>query len=265
MKPITLKALARELNLSVSAVSRALNNRHDIAQDTKRRVQEMAARLNYKPNAYASSLRSHRSKTIGIVLPKVDNHFFSLAIDGIEEVARENDYHVLISLTHEEPRQEAEIIKLLASGRVDGILLSSTGPDFAHLQLLRERGIPVVFFDRVYGQLPVAQVTTDDYESGYKATRHLLAAGCRTLVHLGISAHLSISQRRLQGYAAALRDQGRPYEPGLVLQNLTDTPASTDLIERLLTQRPDIDGIFASVEGLAMNSYEACHRLGRSG
>jgi len=261
MAPVSLKELARELNLSVSTVSRALNDSSDIAQQTKDRARALAAKLKYEPNPYASSLRNHKSRTIGVVIPEVNNHFFSLAINGIEEIARANNYHVLISLTHEEPQQEIETIKMLAGGRVDGLLVSTTSNEHNHLIELKERGIPLVFFDRVHEKATTAKVTTDDYRSAYKATSHLLDVGCRTILHLTIAGQLSISKRRLQGYTDALRDRGVAYEETLVLQGHTHEPDNTALIQSILQNRRDIDGIFASVETLAMSSYEACRNL----
>ncbi|MVN76957.1 substrate-binding domain-containing protein [Hymenobacter sp. HMF4947] len=264
MKPVNLKKLAQELNLSIATVSRALNDRYDISQPTKDRVRALANKLNYEPNHHASSLRRNKSKTIGVVIPEVDNHFFSLAIKGIEEVARRNNYHVLIYLSHEDYQRELAVMRLLASGRVDGVLLSvaSESQDFAHLDLLRERGIPVVLFDRVYAGKDMPKVTTDDYESGYRATQHLLEAGCRVIAHLTIAHTLSISQRRMQGYQAALQQFRVPYDEELVVCEAAGKPQSASLPQTLLTQRPDIDGIFAAVESLAMSSYEACHNLG---
>jgi len=266
MKSVNLKKLAEELNLSIATVSRALNDRYDIAQATKDRVRELANKLNYEPNPYASSLRRQKSKTIGVVIPEVANHFFSLAINGIEEVARDNNYHVLIYLTHEEYQREAAIVRLLAGGRVDGVLLSvaSKSPNLGHLDLLRERGIPLVFFDRVYDDMATAKVTTDDHDSGYKATRHLLDAGCRTIAHLTLAGSLSITRRRMQGYIDALRDHSLPFNESLVMHAQHSKSHDVQTIQDLLSQRPDIDGIFASVESLAMCSYEACRNLGRS-
>ncbi|GAA4379551.1 LacI family DNA-binding transcriptional regulator [Hymenobacter koreensis] len=266
MKPVNLKKLAEELNLSIATVSRALNDRYDIAQATKDRVRELANKLNYEPNPYASSLRRHKSRTIAVVIPEVANHFFSLAINGIEEIARGNNYHVLIYLTHEEYQREASIVRLLAGGRVDGVLLSvaSRSHDLNHLDLLRERGIPMVFFDRVHADMDTAKVTTDDYESGYKATRHLLDAGCRTVAHLTLAGSLTISRRRMHGYIDALRDFGLPYDETLVVPAQLSKPEDIQAIEALLTHRPAIDGIFACVESLAMCSYEACRNLGRA-
>ncbi|TGE23478.1 LacI family DNA-binding transcriptional regulator [Hymenobacter metallicola] len=266
MKPINLKKLAQELDLSVATVSRALNDRYDISQATKDRVRALANKLNYEPNPYASSLRRQKSKTIGVVIPEVANHFFSLAINGIEEVARSNNYHVLIYLTHEDYQRELAMARLLASGRVDGLLVSvaSESADFAHLEFLRERGIPIVFFDRVYDEMPTAKVTTDDFESGYKATRHLLEAGCRHILHLAVSQNLSIGRRRMEGYVQALADAGRPYEESLVLLARETKQQDVIQIQQLLEAHPEVDGIFASVESQAMSSYEACRNLGRS-
>ncbi|MDJ0364422.1 LacI family DNA-binding transcriptional regulator [Hymenobacter sp. H14-R3] len=266
MKSVNLKQLAQELSLSVSTVSRALNDRYDISQATKDRVRALANQLDYEPNPYASSLRQNKSKTIGVIIPEVANHFFSLAINGIEEVARSNGYHVLIYLTHEEYQREVSMVRLLASGRVDGVLVSvanNADSDFSHLDLLGERNIPVVFFDRVCEGVAAPKVTTDDYDSGYRATRHLLDQGSRVIAHLTIAESLSISQRRMQGYLAALAASGIAFDPELLLRSQNDKVQDVKAIQDLLAQRPDIDGIFATVESMAMSSYEACRNLGR--
>lgn len=265
MNPVNLKQLAQELNLSISTVSRALSDSYEISATTKAKVQQLAQQLGYEPNPYASSLRRQKSKTIGVVIPEVANNFFSLAINGIEEVARENNYHVLIYLTHDDAQQEATIVQHFASGRVDGILasLAAETQQFAHFSKLQERRIPMVFFDRVCEEFATAKITTDDYQSGYQATQHLLEAGCRHIAHLLISNHLSIGQKRQQGYLDALRDAGLPPNPTLLLRGTSDKDHNQTLIEELLRHHPAIDGIFASVETLAMSSYLACRRLGR--
>ncbi|WP_375435042.1 LacI family DNA-binding transcriptional regulator [uncultured Hymenobacter sp.] len=264
MKSVNLKRLAEELNLSVATVSRALNDRYDISQPTKDRVRELANKLNYEPNPYASGLRNQKSRTIGVVIPEVANHFFSLAINGIEEVARANDYHVLIYLTHEDYEREVSVARLLAGGRVEGVMISvaSGSRDYAHLDSLQERGIPLVFFDRVHEELATAKVTTNDYESSYQATRHLLDNGCRAIAHLTLSESLSIGKRRLQGYVDALKAAGIPYDEELVVHALANKAQDIQTIQELLLKRPDIDGFFASIESLAMYTYEACRNLG---
>ncbi|GAA4494175.1 LacI family DNA-binding transcriptional regulator [Hymenobacter ginsengisoli] len=265
MKNVNLKHLAEELGLSIATVSRALQDSHEVSAATKERVRALAAELRYEPNAYASSLRRNQSKTIGVVIPKVTNHFFALAINGIEEAARQSGYHVLIYLTHDDYAREAAIIQHLKGGRVDGILLSvaSGTEDIAHLESLQDANIPLVFFDRVRTEIATARVTTNDYESGYRATEHLLEAGCQHIAHLLISNSLSIGHNRHQGYLDALAAHGRPYDPDLVLAGTIDNQRNVQLIEELLRSRPDIDGIFASVERLAVGTYHACQQLGR--
>jgi LacI family transcriptional regulator len=265
MKSVNLKRLAEELNLSVATVSRALNDRYDISQATKDRVRELAAQLNYEPNPAASSLRRQRSGTIGVVVPEIANHFFSLAINGIEEIARQNNYHVLIYLTHEDYQRELDIVRLLAGGRADGVLISAASTSYtdAHLETLRERGIPVVFFDRVHQGPTNAQITTDDYDSGYKATRHLIDVGCRSIAHLTIAPTLSISRRRMQGYVDALLDGGLTYDNSLVLHSRGSKEQDVEMVQDLLRQRPNVDGVFAAVESLAVTTYEACRALDR--
>lgn len=263
MNPVNLKRLAQELNLSIATVSRALQDSYEVSPQTKERVRALAAELDYRPNAYASSLRRNISKTIGVVIPEVNNHFFSLAINGIEEVARQNDYHVLIYLTHEDFEREVAITQYLTGGRVDGLLMSvaSGSQEFAHLQKLHASKPAIVFFDRVCDALQTAHVTTNDYESGYQATRHLLEAGCRHIAHLLVSGNLSIGRMRMQGYQAALQEAGLPFDETLVLSGEGDDDHNTALIADLLRARPEIDGVFASVERLAISTYQACQTL----
>ncbi|WP_207218336.1 LacI family DNA-binding transcriptional regulator [Hymenobacter persicinus] len=263
---MNLKRLAQELNLSIATVSRALQDSYEVSAHTKERVRALAAELNYQPNAYASSLRRNVSKTIGVVIPEVNNHFFSLAINGIEEVARQSGYHVLIYLTHDDYEREVGITQYLTGGRVDGLLMSvaSESREFEHLQKLYASKPAIVFFDRVCEALPTAKVTTNDYESGYLATAHLIEAGCRHIAHLLVSGNLSIGRMRMQGYQAALREHGLEFDETLVLTGDADDERNKERIMDLLRTRPEVDGIFASVERLALSSYQACKELGRA-
>ena len=265
MSVVKQKQLAEALNLTVASVSRALRNSHEISTQTKERVCQLAAKLNYQPNAYASSLRRQVSRTIAVVIPEVTNHFFALVINGIEEVARQNNFHVLICLTHDEYAREAALLQHLGGGRADGLLLSvaSSTQDFAHLRAFAETGLPIVFFDRVCAAVPTAHVTTNDYDSGRAATEHLVAAGCRTIAHLLLSSTLSISQLRHQGYLAALQAHGLASAPDLLVSGHSDHRRNVALIRQLLRRRPDIDGVFASAEPLAISAYQACRDLGR--
>src|SRR5678815_1034417 len=148
---VTIRDLAEQLNLSVATISKALTDSYEISPETKQRVSELAKKLNYSPNPYASSLRKRSSKTIAVVLPEVADSFFSLAINGIESVAHDKGYHVLIYLTHESFQREEAILKEFQSGRVDGILMSVSGETCTsdHIKEVIAAGMPLVFFDRV--------------------------------------------------------------------------------------------------------------------
>ena len=264
MDAVNLKELARQLNLSVSTVSRALHDSYEISQETKDRVLQLATQLNYQPNPYASSLRKQKSKTIAVVVPEINNNFFSLAINGISSVAQEKDYHVLIYFTHENLQQEISIARHLQSGRVDGVLisLSSETNNVEHLTDLRERGVPIVFFDRVAESMDTAAITTDDYESGFKATEHLIEQGCRSIAYLLISKNLSIGTRRMQGYKDALQKHNIQHDESLIVHGTNDSTENYSLVKKLLNKKDRPDGIFASVEKLAIASYHVCNDLG---
>ncbi|RYG00601.1 MAG: LacI family transcriptional regulator, partial [Chitinophagaceae bacterium] len=262
MKNINIKELALVLNLSVSTVSKALNDSYEISDETKRRVLETAARLNYVPNPYASSLRGRKSKNIGVVIPEVADSFFSLAINGIESVAKEKGYHVLICLTHESFENERTILKEFQGGRVDGVLLSvsSETTQCSHINDLIANGLPLVFFDRACEEVETAKITTNDFESGYNATTHLLEQKCSRIAFLGISNSLSISNKRLEGYLQALTNHQIKVNPEHIIQCTNDAEQNYLLIKQLL-QNDTCDGIVASVEKLTTPIYRACEAL----
>jgi len=263
MKNINIRALALELNLSVSTISKALNDSYEISEETKRRVLETAARLNYVPNPYASSLRGRKSKNIGVVIPEVADSFFSLAINGIESVAKEKGYHVLICLTHESFENERTILKEFQGGRVDGVLLSVSREttQCSHINDLITNDIPLVFFDRACNDVETAKITTDDFESGYKATAHLIQQNCDQIAFLSISKSLSISNKRLDGYLQALNDYKIKADPKYIIHCSNDAEQNYLLIKKLLQQKNKPNGIVASVEKLTTPVYMACETL----
>ncbi len=265
MESVNIKKLARILNLSISTVSKALRDSHDIGKVTKEKVLKLAEELNYQPNPHASSLRKHKSKTIAVIIPEVANNFFALAINGIESVAREKGYHVLIYLTHEDFANEIAFTRHLNSGRVDGVLISvaHNDKDFLHLHELKKKGLPIIFFDRVCEDFDTAKVITDDYESGYLATRHLIEQGCRQIAHLGISRNLSIGNKRLKGYLQALQDGDLVVNDSLIVECSHENDIDMGLIRELFKNHQP-DGIFASVEKYAIATYEMCRELNLS-
>jgi LacI family transcriptional regulator len=260
MGHITIKELASRLNLSISTVSRALGDSHEISKATRDKVMALAQELNYTPNLYASSLRSQKSKTIAVIIPEILNNFFALAIDGIEEIAQQNGYHVLIYLTHDDHAKEAAMVQHLLNGRVDGILMSVAAEtnDTSHIAEFAKHNIPVVFFDRVCDNFKTIKFVTDDYHSGFNATKHLVSRGCKNIAYLSLSKNLSIDQKRKDGYLDACKKLNRPAH----IINCTQSDAENEqIIADMLNADKTIDGIFASVEKLAISTYEVCNRL----
>ncbi len=261
MEKIDLKMLAKELNLSISSVSKALRDSWEIKAETKQRVRALAEKLNYQPNPYASNLRKRKSQTVAVVIPEIANNFFSLVLDGIQVVAQDKGYHVLTYLTHESYVNELSTIKHLQGGRVDGVLMSlcSETSDYAHLVRLKETGMPIVFFDRVADIADCPTVTTDDYESGYKATEHLIQQGCKKIYYLSFSKHTSINHKRKQGFIDALEMHKLKRDDNDIVEC---TNENTHLvIKELLDKNDGPDGIFASVEKLAIAAYHVCNEM----
>lgn len=266
MEKVNIKRLADELRLAPSTISRALQDSYQISAATKARVRALAEQLHYVPNAHASSLGSRRSHTLAVVIPEVFDSYFAQAISGIEAVAQASGYHVLIYLTHEQLAREQLIFKDFQGGRVDGVLLSvaaETGPHTAHIEALRRHGVPIVFFDRASGEVAAARVITNDEQSAYLATRHLLACQCRHVALLSISRHLTISQQRSRGYQRALQAHGLPAPPAYLVDCAFDDEANGRLIRETLQAHPAIDGLLLTAEKLAVSAYQACQELGR--
>ena len=262
MSDVNIKRLAAELNLSISTVSRALQNSSEIGEKTKARVLALAKKLNYQPNHYAAGLRRRQSDTIAVVVPEVADNFFSLVIDGIDKVAQSKGYQVLIFLTRDDNNKEVGFIRNIQSGRVDGVLISvsSESKDNEHLHELNKKSIPVVFFDRVIEDIPTAKITTDDYKASYKATKHLIAKGCKKIACLAIPENLLISRKRVQGYMDALEDSGLAVDLNLIVHCDNNDENNYELIHHLIeTQKPD--GVFSSVEKLALLTYQSCINL----
>jgi LacI family transcriptional regulator len=263
MSGVNLKRLSEELGLSISSVSKALRDSYEISAETKKRVLAMAEKLNYQPNPFARGLRKRKSVTIAVVIPEIANNFFALAIDGIQLIAQQKGYHVLTYLTHEDALVEESTVKHLQGGRVDGVIISLCGDTTSvkHLAALNETGVPIVFFDRVPEMMECPTVTTDDYESGFKATEHLILAGCKKIAYLCLSGYLSTTHKRMNGYLAALKKYRLPVDQRLIQECGNDNTENCILIKKMLKKKDRPDGIFASVEKLAISTYYVCNDM----
>ncbi|MCQ6956935.1 LacI family DNA-binding transcriptional regulator [Mucilaginibacter aquariorum] len=261
MSNITIKELALKLNLSAATVSRALSDSYQISTATKQRVWDLAKKLNYEPNPSASTLRSHKTKTLAVIVPEIANNFFSQAINGIEEVSRQHGYHVLIYQTHENSEIEAAFIKSLVSGRVDGVLISvsSETNNKDHFTELNKT-IPVVFFDRALDNMEAVKITTNDYESAYNATEHLIECGCKKISFLFALNNLSTGKNRLNGYIDALTSNNIAYDETLIINCDKDENQNYSHIKDLLTKNKP-DGLISSIEELVLPCYAICEEL----
>lgn len=214
----TIKDIGKALNLSTSTVSRALRGSYEISDETKKLVLEYAEKINYRPNPIALSLKERRSHSIGVVVSEIANNFFSQAINGIESIAYNRGYHVIITQTHESQEREAVNVQHLASRSIDGLLisLSSETVDIAHLKELHDKGMPIVFFDRITDEIDTHKVTADNKLGALHATEHLIFQGFKRIAHITSSPHLSITRDRLEGYKEALSKHNILFNPLLV-------------------------------------------------
>jgi LacI family transcriptional regulator len=218
LEAITIKDIAKALNLSTSTVSRALRNSYEINPETKRLVMEYAEKMNYRPNPIALSLKDSKSKSIGVIIPEIANHFFSQLINGIESIAYNLGYHVVIFQSHDSYEREVANTNYLVSRKVDGLLISlaSLTTNLFHFQDLMEKGLPIVFLDRVPKEIETHKVVADNFAGSYQATSHLIRTGKRRIAHLTSPIYLSITTERLAGYKQALEDHGLVFDESLV-------------------------------------------------
>jgi len=263
MDKLTIRTLAKELQLSVSTISKALRDSHEISAATKIKVLALAEQLNYTPNPYASSLRKRKSKTIGVVLPEVVNSFFSQSINGIESVAKEKGYHVLIYLTHENAENEKAILKDFESGRVDGVLISVSRETINsnHITALINKEVPVIFFDRVFNDVNTVKVITNDFESAYNATIHLVKSGCKNPHFASIIGNLDIINCRLEGFKKALEEQHIKFSDNLVINCGINGEYNYKVLHKKLKAAKRPDGILCSIENLSITIYKVCEDL----
>ncbi|MBL6449082.1 LacI family DNA-binding transcriptional regulator [Fulvivirga sp. 29W222] len=255
---ITIKDIARELDISPSTVSRALKDHPDISPKTKKQVRELAEKLNYQPNSIALSLRSSKSNTIGVVIPQVVHFFFSTIISGIEDIAYAAGYSVMVAQSNESYDREVMDTKALFNNRVDGILVSMSREttDYGHFESLHNRGIPMVFYDRVCDPIDCSKVVVDDFDGGYRATKHLIDEGYKRIAHLAGPDSLHMFRQRLEGYKKALQEHGLPIDESLILaENASDDEnVAKKLTEHLLELDERPDAIFANNDIAALGA-----------
>jgi LacI family transcriptional regulator len=245
---VTIHDIARELNTTASTVSRALQDHPRISKTMKSAVWELAKKLNYQPNSVASSLRKGKGNTIGVIIPRIDRYFFSTVIRGIEDVAYDAGYNVIICQSYDSTEREKAIVETLINGKIDGLLVSLANEtmSFDHFKMVQNKGLPLIFFDRVPDLMEVSKVELDDFSGAYKAVSHLISQGCKRIIHFAGPKHVSIYRNRLEGYKAALAKHNIPYNEAYVLDNVITRDRGSEVALQISKMKPMPDGIFSA-------------------
>lgn len=255
---ITIKDIAKALGLSTSTVSRALRDSYEISPETKEKVLAYAREMNYRPNPIALSLKEKRSSSIGVLVAEIANSFFSQVINGIESVAQENGYNVIIAQSKENLAKEVSALHYLASRSVDGIIMSvsSETTDFSVIQQMYEKKMPLVFFDRIVDSIKTHKVTVDNFKGAYDATLHLIKNGYKNVACIANAPQLSITSERVNGYKAALEKAKLPFNPdnlvycnhgGLIYEEVEAA------MKQLLKQKNKPDAIIGCADKITTN------------
>jgi len=260
----SLKDLAKELGVSISTVSRALKNHPDISPEMKKKVQKLARERDYSSNPLAMGLRRQQTKMIGVIVPDIVTHFFASIISGIESVAKEKGYYIVISSSEESYQKEVESVENLLKTRVEGLIvcLSQETKEFTHFGRLIKNEIPLVFFDRVCEELNVPSVTVDGNKAVKNIIRHFKENGCSRIAYISGPEHLNISKNRKQGYLEGLRENRIDFFPELLVEcNLSASDAST-ATRQLLSLKEIPDAIFGINDTIAFAAMKEIKKQG---
>lgn len=261
----TLKELAAQLNISISTVSKALNDSHEISENTRIRVKELAAKLNYRPNRIAQQLKNNKTKTIGVILPTVTNPFFAEVLHGIEMTATNKDYDIIVCLSNETLNKEERSLELLSNGSVDGFIMavareSQVKKQTEHIQAIIDNDIPVLMFDRVVNEINCDKVVVDDFQSVYEATQYLIEKELRKNILLVSNIEeLSVGKLRAEGYSKALKEHNLKSNI-LKLDNAIDVEKN---IYNYLAKHTEIDAIVSIDHITGIVAINMAKKLGK--
>lgn len=264
-RKVTLKQIARELDVSISTVSKALRNSIEISEDTRQKVQAFAKLYNYKPNNIALSLKNKKTKTIGIIIPEIVHHFFATVISGIEQVANENGYNVIVCLSDESFDKEVINMEMLANGSTDGFIMSLSKEteqkkDFHHIVEVINQGMPVVMFDRVTNDVLCDKVIIDDQLAAYDAVEFLIKKGFKDIGLVTTVDYVSVGKLRTEGYVNALNDHDLPVNENIIVKIEDIEDCASKIEKMLLNNKPD--AIFAVNELFAVTTIKLANKMG---
>lgn len=260
---ITIKDIARALNVSISTVSRALKDSKEISQETRDKVHAYAKQHHYQPNAMAVNLRASRSNTIGVIVPQFVHYFFSSVLSGIETAARKAGYNIMVAQSNERYEQEVEITKAFFSARVCGVItsLAKETSSYEHYQKLLNHNVPIVFYDRICPHLKTERVVVDDYHGAYTAVEYLIKTGCQRIYFYQADPHLEISKNRRNGYIDAMKKYKMEVTPEMIVW-CDNRERAIEITPQILQSPQRPDGFFAINDDTAAGILHACKMMG---
>ena len=263
-KEITIYDLARQLNISIATVSRALKDDPVVSKKTRKRIFELAEEMGYRSNHFARNLRNQRTDTIGVIVPRLNSYFMSTVIAGIENVANSHGFHLIISQSSESADKETASARTMFNNRIDGLLvsLSYDTNDISHFDMFFKKNIPVIFFDRVANHQNYPGVLIDNRRAAYEGTEHLIKQGCRRIVHLTASPRRNVYADRMQGYKQALTDNHIDFKEDYVIIGNLSQEAGMSAAKDILRMDPLPDGIFVANDNCAVGCMIALKQSG---
>lgn len=246
-KRITIKEIAKALSVSISTVSKALNDSYEISDETKKKIKDYAKLHKYKPNTLALSLQNKKTKTIGIIIPNILNYYFARVLRGIEKVTTEKGYNIITCITNESYKKEVDTMEMLSNGTIDGFIACLSketlkNKNFDHFYDILEEGTPLVLYDRVHKNINCDKVVTDNIKSAYKATRFLMRSECKNIALITTSEGLKINKFRVKGYLKALTKYGVTPNENIIIRQKNEKGLKKRINEMLDTNK--VDGIF---------------------
>ena len=260
----TILDIAKELNISKSTVSRALTNHPNINNETKKRVIQLAEKLDYQRNMFAVNLISKKSYTIGIMVPELISSFFPKVIVAAQNEATKAGYSIITCQSNESYETEVKNSKVMLANQVDGLLVSITKEtrNYDHLKLFQRKGIPIVFFNRICEEMIVPKVVVDDYEGAFNLVEHLLKTGKKRIAHLAGPDSLSISKRRLNGYLDALKKHNIEIDDEIIIPYDLSLRKVKIYVNHLLSLENPPDAIFAINDPTAIEAVQTIKKIG---
>ncbi len=263
-KEITIYDIARKLNISIATVSRALKDDPVVSKKTKKKIFDLAEEMGYRSNHFARNLRNQRTDTIGVIVPRLNSYFMSTVIAGIENVANNNGYNLIISQSSESGQKEKNSARTMFNNRVDGLLVSLAydTDNISHFDVFFKKNIPLIFFDRVADHNNCTNILIDNRKAAFEATSHLIKGGCKKIVHITATPKRNVYIDRLQGYKQALHENGLEFREDFVIISNLSQEAGAGAAAAIMKMGPLPDGVFVSNDNCAVGCMIALKQAG---